>query len=61
MHTCMSANMPLVWCMWKIAHATSANDTYSLGHSNEENKRIKASNWIVDHFSLIKEKWSIVI
>ena len=45
----MPAHMPLVWCMQKIARATSVYDTYCLGHWNEENERkiknIKLNGW----------------
>ena len=46
------AQAPLVWCVYKIACATSVYDTYYLGHLNEENERTKASNLRVYHFSL---------
>ena len=51
-HLYMTAYMQLVWCVWKIACTTSLFDTYCLEYCNEENKRTKTSNWIVDHFSL---------
>ena len=45
----------------KIAHTTSVYGTYCLGHWNEENKRkSKTSNLIVDHFSLTFFNFSLV-
>ena len=41
---------PLVWCMLKVVRATSAYDTYCLGHWNDENEGTITSNLIVNHF-----------
>ena len=40
----MSAHSPLVWCMLNIAHINSLDDTFCLGHWNEENEWTKTSN-----------------
>ena len=47
-----AAHAPPVWCVQKIARATSVYDTYCLGHWNDKNEGTKQSNWIVDHFPL---------
>ena len=39
-------------CTLCIACITFVFDTYSLENWNEENQRMKTSNWIVDYFSL---------
>ena len=52
-HVHAPALASLVSCMSKIACTNSVYDTYCLGHWNEENeRRNKTSNLIVDHFSL---------
>ena len=53
MHALMPVHSPLVWCVYKIAHATSVYDIYGLEHWKEENEtKSKNIDWIVDHFSL---------
>ena len=49
----MPAHLQLVWCKYKIAHINSVYETYYPGYLNEENERkIKKSNWVADYFSL---------
>ena len=45
----------------KMARTTSANDTFCLGHWNEENKRTKTSNSIVYHFTLTFVNFSLTL
>ena len=53
LHVQKPVHVSLVWCVW-VACATSVCDIYCLGHWNKKKmkERTKASNLIVDHFSL---------
>ena len=49
MHALMPVHSPLVWCVYKIARATSVYDIYGLEHWKEANetksKNIRLNSW----------------